>query len=163
MSEDELSRHVKVRFRRDRGPGGQHRNKVETGVVLVYTPLGIEAAASEKRSQLENRRVAFFRLRIELALEHRVPPEERISSEPSTRWTARVRGKRIQVNPNHVDFPALLAEALDTLDASDWEVGPTAEILAISNSQLLKFLKSEPRAFAKLNGELTARGKRPMK
>jgi hypothetical protein len=157
LPEDQFAKHVRVRFRRDRGPGGQHRNKVETGVVATYTPLGIEAAASEKRSQADNRKVAFFRLRVELALEHRTSPHE----QPSQRWSDRIRAKRLEINPTHHDFPALLAEALNMLEANDWNVSISSERLAISSSQLVKFLKLEPRAFTKLNVELASRGRRP--
>lgn len=157
LPEDQFEKQVQVRFRRDRGPGGQHRNKVETGVVASYTPLGIEAAASEKRSQAENRKVALFRLRVELALEHRTRPNE----QPSRMWSERIRAKQLKINPTHQDFPALLAEALNVLEADDWNVGVSSETLAISSSQLVKLLKLEPRAFKKLNAELASRGRRP--
>lgn len=42
---------------KDSGPGGQHRNKTESCVIMRHIPTGIEAKAAEK-CQHQNRRVA---------------------------------------------------------------------------------------------------------
>ena len=130
--------------------------RVETAVVLKHLPTGIEAEANERRSQAENRRTAMFRLRMKLALQVRVagPP----ASERSELWRSRCRGGRISVNPQHLDFPAILAEALDILSAHGFEVGAAAAALSCTGSQLVKLLKDEPRAFELLNRERLARG-----
>ena len=69
--EETLWRESDVRRVRRSGPGGQHRNKVESGIVLLHRSTGISAEASERRSQADNRRVALRRLRINLALDVR--------------------------------------------------------------------------------------------
>lgn len=49
------------------GPGGQHRNKTESGVRLTHRPTGITVSATERRSQAQNRGEALERLRARLA------------------------------------------------------------------------------------------------
>ena len=44
------------------GPGGQHRNKTESAVRLHHGPSGLVIAATERRSQWQNRAAAFERL-----------------------------------------------------------------------------------------------------
>ena len=49
-------------FVRASGPGGQHRNRRETGVRLTHRPTGIVVMATERRSQLANRKLALERM-----------------------------------------------------------------------------------------------------
>lgn len=59
------------------GPGGQHRNKTESGVRLHHRPTGVVVTATERRSQLQNRGAALERLRARLAaLAHRPRPRK---------------------------------------------------------------------------------------
>ncbi len=57
-----LERDCDLEFFIASGPGGQHRNKVETGVRLTHLPSGISVTATERRSQHANREVAYERM-----------------------------------------------------------------------------------------------------
>jgi peptide chain release factor 1 len=51
-----------VQYYKGSGPGGQHRNKTETGVRIIHRPSGARAECCETLSQHENKRRAFVRM-----------------------------------------------------------------------------------------------------
>ena len=63
-----LERDCDMEFFIASGPGGQHRNKVETGVRLTHRPSGIVVTATERRSQSDNREMAYERMAERLQL-----------------------------------------------------------------------------------------------
>lgn len=142
---------------RSGGPGGQHRNKVETKVTLVHTASGLSAQAGERRSAIENTRVAVRRLRLLLAVEVRTPVPT--GDARSALWRERCRGTRISCNPDHWDYPALLAEAMDMLASCRWDPSRAALRLECTPSQLVKLLKDHAPAFVRFNAERGAKGK----
>jgi hypothetical protein len=157
---DALLADCEVRRQRRSGPGGQHRNKVETGIFIRHTESGIEAGATEQRSQEANRRLAIHRLRVKLAIGVRTAVAA--DRSPSAVWQSRQMGTRIQCSAGHADYPALVAEALDFLAAAAWDHTAAAEKLGCSGSQLLKLLKKD-EAMAKLNSERKNVGLSPLK
>ena len=86
-----LERDCDVEFFIASGPGGQHRNKVETGVRLVHVASGIMVTATERRSQHANREAAFERMEARLQDLQRVVPPRR-----ATRPTAGSRLRRLE-------------------------------------------------------------------
>jgi hypothetical protein len=151
-----LLEHCDVRFQRRSGPGGQHRNKVETGVVIVFRPADVRAEATERRGREANRTTAIARLRRRLAV--RVRSASLAAAAPSPLWCSRLVSGRVSVSPRHADFPALLAEALDVLKHFDWHTGLAAVALKCSATQLVRFIQREPEALAYVNDRRRERG-----
>jgi ribosome-associated protein len=77
LSDEALLAECQEQFFVGGGPGGQHRNKTETGVRLAHPATGIVVTATERRSQLQNRAAALGRLRERLAALCHVPKARR--------------------------------------------------------------------------------------
>lgn len=146
---EKLLQDCHIRRTRHGGPGGQHRNKVETAIEITHLPSGIVAFAAERRSQEANRQVAIFRLRILLAIRIRTVCDA--SVQPSLLWQQRCRQQKISCNESHEDFPTLLAEAMDAIDAKDLDVQRAAASLGCSATQLIRFIAREAEALEWLN------------
>lgn len=162
LAESDLLRQCEVGRGRSAGPGGQHRNKVETKVTISHAPSGVEAHASERRSLEQNRKEAVRRLRLALATHVRTPV---LAGEVRTDvWRSRVGPSgQVSCNPRHEDYPALLALALDVLHAARWDPRKAAARLLCSPSQLLKLVKDHPHAWGVLNDAREAAGAHRLK
>ena len=84
-----LERECEMEFVRTSGPGGQHKNKTETGVRLTHPPSGITVMATRRRSQARNRDLAFEQLAARLE-ELNFVPKDRVPTAP-TRGSERRR------------------------------------------------------------------------
>lgn len=163
LDDDALLKQCTVRRTKASGPGGQHRNKTDSAVILTHTPTGITAHATERRSQHANHREALKRLRLKLAIEHRSPALPDPSQPPSELWQSRVKARRIVLSADHADFPTLLAEALDTLAALAYDHAKAAAALGVTSSQLVKLFQKEPAAMVMVNARRTDLGLHALK
>ncbi len=147
---------------------------------MHHEPTGVEAHAGERRSQMENKKVALRRLRLALAVSVRtsVPigeigsglwksrrrePSRGAGAAPAGRkkWTGGGAG-HLEINPDHHDYPALLAEALDVIGACGWDAKTASLRLECSATQLVKLVKAHPPALAMWNREREGIGQRPL-
>lgn len=153
-----------MRQTRRGGPGGQHRNKVSTTIVLTHRPTKLTAEASERRSQADNRRVALRRLREMLAICVRTVPVVDAPEHPlAVRLRERYGGPRFRVAANNPDRPAVLALLMDDLASQHAQIPTAAERWNTTASQILRFLREMPEAFAAVNRWRHSHGLRPLK
>ena len=82
LGDEALAAECREEFLVAGGPGGQHRNKTESGVRLLHLPTGIMVTATERRSQAQNRSAAVQRLRERLAEATHVP-RPRVATRPT--------------------------------------------------------------------------------
>jgi peptide chain release factor 2 len=89
--DDALLAECDVETFRSGGPGGQHANKVESGVRLTHRPSGVVVKSRASRSQWRNKALALAALRERLAALNR-PRKRRVATSP----TAASRARRVE-------------------------------------------------------------------
>lgn len=93
-----LEREVRVDTYRASGPGGQHVNRTESAVRLTHAPSGVVVTATENRSQIRNREVAFERLAHRLKALNRVPKKRK-----PTRISRAVKERRLTAKKHRAE------------------------------------------------------------
>jgi protein subunit release factor B len=91
---ESLERDCDVEFFVAGGPGGQHRNKVETGVRLTHRPSGLVVTATERRSQSANREAAFDRMAEKLEARQKVQKSRRATKPSGAAKQKRIEEKK---------------------------------------------------------------------
>ena len=91
-----LKKQVIIETYRSRGPGGQRKNKTETSVRLRHLPTGITVVATEHRSQSQNLKLAFERLRERLRRLHEKRRRRIPTVVPLKAIEKRIEEKKVQ-------------------------------------------------------------------
>lgn len=177
IAEKELLKECDIKPTRGSGPGGQHRNKVQTGVEIKHLPTAVSGKATESRSAATNRKAAISRLRVRLAVACRTEQQEAedaLSSDgdaalaPSSLWKGRVKAGKLAISESHSDFPAILCEALDRImmtdkDGQRLDVKGAGAALGVSTSQMIKLLAKEQAALQLVNTQRASEGAPPLR
>ena len=137
------------------GPGGQHRNKTNSGVELTLDFHNLEIRCCEDRSGQVNRLLALHRLRIKIALEVRCPPL------PFPPFAFPGSNGRIQVS--NVLFARFWADVLDRIEALDGAIPPAAAAWGLSSSALVRIAFQEKAIIDNLQKMRVRHGKALLK
>lgn len=135
MNNQSLLEACTVRGYQGSGPGGQHRNKTNTGVKLSFAPFNLEIRCCEDRSAQVNRTLALGRMRLRIAIEIREVP----TPVPPIPFP----GSAGRVSPENPLFPLFVADCLDRIAEATGDHRPAAKAWGISSSALLRILFQE--------------------
>ena len=175
MSDDRLLAECTVETYRASGPGGQHRNKRDSGVRLTHSPTGVVVTATERRSQHENRRVAVRRQRKAIAVRVRVPAEANAPpagplaealADATLRSSASLRStspRWPRLSQKSGTYLLAAAHILDRLEAQEGKVSDAAAALGISTASLGKFLSLDTDLWTEANRIRRRFGLKPLR
>jgi hypothetical protein len=147
LPDDKLLAECRVESFVSSGPGGQKRHKTNAAVRITHLPTKIHAVETESRSNRENKIHALRDLRHKLAMDLRREVNPTTYTPPP--WLAQYEA--LKMNPKNPLYPSLIAEIFDLLQATHWNLAPTAAALNRSSTALTKFLHADVHLWAKVN------------
>jgi hypothetical protein len=150
LSDADLLSQCRVETYKASGPGGQKRNKTSSAVRIRHEPTGLTVIATESRSQHENRARALSRLRESVALNIR-DTVEMPDDPPPFVAEALERAPGLHVSRRHPDYYRIVHYVLDVLNCAAGSPAQAARYLGITTSQLIRFLKAEPKLLTRAN------------
>ncbi|MCQ2124084.1 MAG: peptide chain release factor-like protein [Fibrobacter sp.] len=153
MTLDELLRACTLKGYQGSGPGGQHRNKTNTGVLLTLREFNLEIKSCEGRSALENKTHALHRMQMALALQVREEP-----ANPEMRFP----GSNGHIQPSNPQFPLFIAHVFDIMCSKGGDTKAAAAAFGISPSALVKILRQDKACAAKLQGNRQENGQKKL-
>lgn len=163
LDDEALLRQCKVETTRGTGPGGQHRNKTDSGVRLHHLPTGCIGQAFERRSQHQNRDEALARLRQTIALEVRSPIDLSSYQVPPA-LAALLPGHRGgPLGPGNSRYWNGVQLLLDLFLALGCSVSDTARHLGMSTGALSRVLLGNPELMTAVNALRAAQGLHPLR
>lgn len=152
-----------LRTQKRSGPGGQHRNKTSSGAFLTHSATGIVGAATERRSQADNRTIALQRLRLKLAVERRtLSILDGPTPELDQQFRNELRRTKLRLADTNPNKAAALALLLNDLHACGGQPRRIIDSWKSSSTAILMLLKSHPAAFQMLQSIRQHHGLRPL-
>jgi len=139
LTDTALLKRCRIDYFRAPGPGGQRRNKVDSGVRLTLKDFPkITAIATERRSQYVNSRQALIRLRRAIAYELR--------NTATPTWNG-----RLKFNVENREYPRFLALILDALAQNKWRMADAARAMNLTTGKLNKITFGDPQLWDYVN------------
>ncbi|QDZ17630.1 class I peptide chain release factor [Chloropicon primus] len=167
LDDEQLWQQCQMETFRASGPGGQHRNKVESAVRVKHTPTDIVASATEKRSQHENRREAVKRLRSKIALKVRrktdLDLEEGFQVPAELAAILPTRKKSMRYGQKHREYPRGVQVLMDLLVANNLSLADTARCLNLSTGALSRLITADNDLLSEINQQRQSLGMRPLR
>jgi len=131
LSDADLLKLCEVSAYKGSGPGGQHRNKTNSGVKLKLET--IESYSCDDRSAHVNKLLALKKLRMKIALQ--------IREKPTAKIPFSFPGSDGKISQDNILYPQFIADVLDRLDDFD----KAAKMWSLSKSALNKIMLQDKK------------------
>lgn len=152
MPLDELLRACKCTGYQGGGPGGQFRNKTNSGVNLRLDAYNLAIKSCESRSANENKVHALHRLRMAIAIN--------VREAPKAASLLKFPGSIGHIQQSNALYPQFIADVLDIVASNRGDTKEAARAFGLSPTGLTKILHADKAALAKIQ-ELRITGGKP--